>query len=149
MINQQQIHIGTRLRTNKGEIITVESISTKRQHRKVGYHLPDDPYRIKYVRICECNEIVETPITIELLKENGWALSNRCYSPLSHPDYAYIQKGWYAQFRFGRNQLDIWANYDAIIGGDTYPDVSVRVCPTAEKLAMAFHIAGIDYKLKV
>lgn len=38
------------VKTNKGEVIKVESISTKRQHRKVGYHKEDDPCHIKYVR---------------------------------------------------------------------------------------------------
>ena len=148
MVPVEHIHVGTLLRTNKREIIKVESISTKHQHRKVGYHIEGDPYHIKYVRLSQCTEIVETPITIDLLKANGWEMSNR-YSVGHLPDYAYFQKGnWYAQFKFGRNQLDIWTNYDALIDSDTYSDISIRVCQTAEKLAMAFSLAEIDYKLK-
>lgn len=69
MIHPHEITIGSLLRTNKGEIIRVESISTKRQHRKVGYHTPDDPYRIKYARLAQCEGIELTP---EILEKNGW-----------------------------------------------------------------------------
>lgn len=72
MIHPYEITIGSILRTNKGEIIRVESISTKRQHRKVGYHRPNDPYRIKYVRLDQCEGIELTP---EILEKNG--LENR------------------------------------------------------------------------
>lgn len=69
MIHEYEITIGSILRTNKGEIIRVESISTKRQHRKVGYHTPDDPYRIKYVRLAQCDGVELTP---EILIANGF-----------------------------------------------------------------------------
>lgn len=69
MIHPYEITIGSILRTNKGEIIRVESISTKHQHRKVGYHTPDDPYRIKYVRLAQCEGIELTP---EILGNNGF-----------------------------------------------------------------------------
>lgn len=69
MIQPYEITIGSLLRTNKGEIIRVESISTKRQHRKVGYHTPDNPCRIKYVRLVNCEGIELTP---EILEKNGF-----------------------------------------------------------------------------
>lgn len=71
MIQPHEITIGSLLRTNKGEIIRVESISTKRQHRKVGYHTPNDPYHIKYVRLAQCEGIDLTP---EILMANGFEL---------------------------------------------------------------------------
>ncbi len=84
MIHPHEITIGSLLRTNKGEIIRVESISTKRQHRKVGYHTPDDPYRIKYVRLAQCEGIEFTP---EILEKN--CLENR------HDGSFVVKKGEY------------------------------------------------------
>lgn len=145
MIKLSQIHIGTRLRTNKGEIITVESISTKHQHRKVGYHLPDDPQYFKYVRLVQCTEIIETPITQELLAANGWKIEY--YSKEQNiPNFASMHKDkLYACFVFGRNSLDIWTDFEE--HADSYSDISIRVCPTAEKLSLAFQLAGINYTL--
>lgn len=75
MIHPNEITIGSLLRTNKGEIIRVESISTKRQHRKVGYHTPDDPCRIKYVRLDQCEGIELTP---EIMKKSGFTPNEKC-----------------------------------------------------------------------
>lgn len=69
MIHPHEITIGSLLRTNKGEIIRVESISTKHGHRKVGYHRPNEPCRIKYVRLTQCEGIELTPETLE---KNGF-----------------------------------------------------------------------------
>ena len=71
-IKPNELTIGSIIRTNRGEVIRVESISTKRQHRKVGYHRPDDPYHIHYVRLAVCEGI---PVTRELLEANGWVLA--------------------------------------------------------------------------
>lgn len=144
MVPVEHIHIGSLLRTNKGEIIKVESISTK---RKVGYHPADNPSRIKYVRLCEC-ELVETPITPELLAANGWIV--RFF--LNHkdiPDYARVFIGAdYAEYDFGKHRLNIWRDFDTNLVNDVYPDIHLRVCKTAEKLSLAFALADIDYKLK-
>lgn len=144
------IRIGSRLRTNRGETITVESISTKRQHRKVGYHAPDDPYHIRYVRLCQC-EPVETPITAELLEANGWTV---LYFPhpednSKDPDYAKASIGpHFAEYQFGRNSLNIWLDYDCQYCDIINPDLHIRVCKNAEQLQQAFAILGIDYQLK-
>ena len=69
MIHPHEITIGSLLKTNKGEIIRVESISTKRGHRKVGYHRANDPCRIKYVRLAQCEGIELTP---EILEKIGF-----------------------------------------------------------------------------
>ena len=71
MIKPHEITIGSLLRTNKGEIIKVESISTKRQNRKVGYH--DSVCRLKYIRLANCEGI---PLTEEILKANGFEETN-------------------------------------------------------------------------
>jgi hypothetical protein len=71
MIKPYEITIGSLLKTNKGEIIKVESISTKRKHRKVGYHEEGDPYHIKYVRLVQCESI---PLSDEFLVSNKFEL---------------------------------------------------------------------------
>jgi len=75
---KEDIMIGDYLRTNKGTVIKVESISTKHQNRKVGYHLPDDQYHIKYVRLSQCYPIL---LTEEFLLDNGFEKkdNNRYY----------------------------------------------------------------------
>lgn len=67
MIDIHKVIIGAFLRTNKGEIIKVESISTKHQHRKVGYHAAGDATHIKYVRLGQVEGIELTP---EILAKN-------------------------------------------------------------------------------
>lgn len=62
-----ELMINDLVKTNKGEVIRVESISTKRQHRKAGYHKPDDITHIKYVRQGQLEPI---PLTEEILKKN-------------------------------------------------------------------------------
>lgn len=62
-----ELMINDLVRTNKDEIIKVESISTKRQHRKVGFHRADDKYHIKYVRQGQLEPIL---LTEEILKKN-------------------------------------------------------------------------------
>ena len=151
MIQPHEITIGTLLRTNEGEIIRVETISSKRQHRKVGYHPKGRPTYMRYVRLAQC-ELVETQITPELLEANGWEVLYYPHPEFNskEPDYAYLRKdNWYAEYKFGRNTLNIWLEYD-----DTYrevlnSDLHIRNCPTADKLAMAFALADIDYKLKI
>lgn len=71
MIQPHEITIGCLLRTNRGEVIRVESISTKRQHRKIGYHPQSDCTHIKYVRMGQVKGI---PITEEMLKANGFTV---------------------------------------------------------------------------
>lgn len=61
--------IGDYVMTSRNEVIKVESISTKRQHRKVGYHHSCDICHIKYVRQ---GQIEPIPLTEEILKKNGW-----------------------------------------------------------------------------
>ena len=149
-MNLKNIHIGTQLRTNHGELITVESISTKHQHRKVGYHREGDPYHIKYVRLAQC-EIVTTPITPELLEANGWKVNYYPYPEGNHdePYYATLGKGERrAEFKFGRNSLNIWLDYDDNYHDAIDPVLHLRCCNTAEHLAAAFALVGINYELK-
>ena len=61
--------IGDYVMTSRNEVIKVESISTKRQHRKVGYHHSGDICHIKYVRQ---GQIEPIPLTEEILKKNGY-----------------------------------------------------------------------------
>ncbi|MCQ2231657.1 MAG: hypothetical protein MJZ30_07415 [Paludibacteraceae bacterium] len=56
----ERLMINDLVRTNRGEVIKVESISTKRQHRKVGFHRADDKYHIKYVRQGQIEPILLT-----------------------------------------------------------------------------------------
>lgn len=63
-----ELMVNDLVRTNKDEIIKVESISTKRQHRKVGYHKPADITHIKYVRQGQLEPI---PLTAIMLANNG------------------------------------------------------------------------------
>ena len=70
MLHPEELTVGSLVITNKGDVIKVESISTKRQHRKVGYHTPNDPYRIKYVRLAQCSGIA---LTNEFFEKNGFA----------------------------------------------------------------------------
>lgn len=65
MIQPYEVTIGSLIRTNRGEIIRVESISSKSQNRKVGYHSTDDPCRMKYVRLAVCEGIDITPAVLE------------------------------------------------------------------------------------
>lgn len=67
MIQPHEITIGCLLRTNKGEVIRVESISTKRQHRKIGYHPQGDSTHIKYVRLGQVEGI---ELTTEICNKN-------------------------------------------------------------------------------
>lgn len=68
-----ELMINDLVRTNKDEIIKVESISTKRQHRKVGYHKPADITHIKYVRQGQLEPIL---LTEEILELNGFVNRN-------------------------------------------------------------------------
>lgn len=80
MIQPHEITIGCLLRTNKGEVIRVESISTKRQHRKIGYHSKGDMIHIKYVRMGQVEgiELTKEICHKNLLKyEEGEGLSLR------------------------------------------------------------------------
>lgn len=61
MIDIQKVTIGSYLITNRNEVIEVESISTKRQHRKLGYHDTKDRTHIKYVRLGQVEGIRITP----------------------------------------------------------------------------------------
>lgn len=144
-INPEHIHIGSLLRTNKGEIIKVESITTK-HHRKVGYHKEGDAYHIHYVRLCQC-EIVETPITEELLEENGWDVRQNPRLDYIADSASLYTDTFYAEFTFGRNSLNIWLHDKDGEVADEYSDLYVRVCDTLEKLNSAFQILNIDYKL--
>lgn len=72
MIHPHEITIGSLLRTNKGEIIRVESISSKSQNRKVGYHRADEPTKMRYVRLSQCEGI---ELTTEILEKNGWTFN--------------------------------------------------------------------------
>lgn len=109
MIQPYEITIGSLLRTNKGEIIRVESISTKRQHRKVGYHTPNDPYHIKYVRLAQC-EVVE--LTSEILEANGfrWMQTWASYF-LSNKDKKYVMVTNDEEEGFGIHSTQIRFHY--------------------------------------
>lgn len=84
MIKPNEITIGSLLRTNNGEIIRVESISTKRQHRKVGYHREGDPCHIHYVRLAQCEgiELTEGILIMngfrESIEEDTWYFPEGC-----------------------------------------------------------------------
>ena len=67
MIQPHEITIGCLLRTNQGEVIQVESISTKRQHRKIGYHSKGNMTHIKYVRMGQVEGI---ELTTEIAEKN-------------------------------------------------------------------------------
>ncbi len=68
-MNAAELMIKDLVKTNKGEVIKVESISTKRQHRKVGYHTDESFTKIKYVRQGQIEPILLTP---EILEANGF-----------------------------------------------------------------------------
>ena len=61
MTHLPPISIGMHLRTNRNQVITVQSISSKSQHRKAGYHAPNEPCHMRYVRLAQCTEIVPIP----------------------------------------------------------------------------------------
>lgn len=64
----EELTIGSYVKTKSGEIIKIESISTDRQHRKVGY-FKNAPYiGLMYERI---GNIEGVPITERILRENS------------------------------------------------------------------------------
>ena len=68
-MNVKELTIGSFVRTRRLKTIKVESISTKRQHRKLGYHTDDDHTHIKYVRI---DQVYPIPLDARMLQTNGW-----------------------------------------------------------------------------
>lgn len=69
-MNVSELTIGSYVKTNKGQIIKIESISTERQHRKVGYYIDGEKFgkRLKYALI---DQIEPIPLTGDILKSNG------------------------------------------------------------------------------
>lgn len=94
MIQPYEITIGCLLRTRRGEVIRVESISTERQHRKIGYYSRDDCTHIKYVRMGQVEGI---PLSVEMLKANGfyrehdWSDISYCRRVYLNPDDFLVQ----------------------------------------------------------
>lgn len=155
MVKANEIKIGSILKTSRGEYIKVESISTKRQHRKVGYHREGELSRIRYVRLVEC-EKVATPCSEIILTTHGWT-KHEHHEFLSNEPYEFViyelmmldenKKLVYAELS-ENNVLNIWTDYHP--GNDgMYSDVSVVCCDTIEKLNAAFEAAGVKYHIDV
>lgn len=67
MIHPHEITIGSLLRTNEGEIIRVETITSKAKHRKVGYHPQGRPTYMRYARLAQCEGVELTPEILEMV----------------------------------------------------------------------------------
>lgn len=98
-LDELQIH--DFVMTAKGEIVKVESISTEKQGRKIGY-IRSESSRIKYAKSVE-----PIPLTKELLVANGWAKSEdssgeECYL-FKHSNNAYDDLGYY----FSENRIEV------------------------------------------
>ena len=70
-IKVNELCIGSMLKTNEGQIIRVETISSKRQRRKIGYHKPEFPNKMYYVRLDQCEPIL---IDQKFYEENNGSL---------------------------------------------------------------------------
>lgn len=67
MIRVEDVIIGAVLKTAKGEIIRVESITTSHK-RKVGFRREGDNH-LHYARLASCEGV---PLTDDILTESGW-----------------------------------------------------------------------------
>lgn len=122
MVNVKEIHIGSLLKTNFGEIIKVDSIGTKKQNRKVGYHRKGESCHIRYVRLAQCEPI---PLTKEILMANGW---------VSDSPNVYTRK-----------QCDFILNtYDSHKGFSTAFDDLVLTAEFAHELQNALVVCGCE-----
>lgn len=125
MIHPHEITIGSLLKTNKGEIIRVESISTKRGHRKVGYHRANEPCRIKYVRLAQCEGI---ELTTEILENNEWTFNGF---------EGWKEAGYDLEYTHSKSNLDLIFKSDGskeccilgvFMGKMQYSDIRFPVC---------------------
>lgn len=94
------------VQSNKGEIIKVESISTKRQHRKVGYHRKCDMYKMKYIRQGQISPII---LTSEIIKKNDF---------YNQEAYGYQR---IANQALGERHLTMYVHDDAWVMGIGFP----------------------------
>ncbi|MCQ2231358.1 MAG: hypothetical protein MJZ30_05850 [Paludibacteraceae bacterium] len=139
MIHPHEITIGSLIRTNTGEIIRVEGISTKRKHRKVGYHTPDDPCRIKYVRLAQCEGIELTP---EILEKNGLENRHDGSFVLNEGEYL-ISFNYYSDVKTIRIicHTDYFCNDVLVYGEDVHQLQFALICAGLPELAMKLKIA--------
>lgn len=127
----ERLMINDLVRTNRGEVIKVESISTKRQHRKVGFHRADDKYHIKYVRQ---GQIEPIPLTKDFFVANGWK-KNEVY----HNNYTLRNESYYLiVYNFDNHHLGI-----RIYSEDEVRELFVSVRYVHE-LQQALRMCGLD-----
>lgn len=127
----ERLMINDLVRTNRGEVIKVESISTKRQHRKVGFHRADDKYHIKYVRQGQIEPIL---LTKDFSVANGWK-KNGVY----HNDYILKNEYYYfIGYNFDNHHLRI-----RIYSEDAVRELFVSVRYVHE-LQQALRMCGLD-----
>lgn len=140
MIHPHEITIGSLLRTNEGEIIRVETITSKAKNRKVGYHPKGRPTYMRYVRLAQCEGIELTP---EILEKMGWKFKQDKHNFMTKYDLWNNGKNLWMEWDIDNHNINILQQYDNLEAYNLTISKVIIPCVFFHQLQFALICAGL------